>query len=307
MKKTGRAWCVVLCLIVSAASLLVSPVSAQSSLSVAAVDVSSDATGALNVTQNFTWAHTPAGNPTLATASCGVHQTGVGVSVMYGGSPMLPAITNQLSNQYVGLFYLVDPGSGGQTVAVRLTAAGGPANVQCSVTTWTGVAAVDLTIANTSQDLSGFATHLAIGPSSALPSNEIFFATIHRYIPQGAPGLSVAPSGASIVESNVNMGTGPGYGCESVTFAAWEDCIGTAQLSSGASMSFSWITSGYALAAGVGLVAGTPPGQGGSTYVTVVGIPIWALVAVALMIGVGVAGVVAVAFMFRGGRPPPSA
>lgn len=300
--------CVVLSLIVAAAPILTAHAAAQSGTSLAAVDASSDAAATLGVGQNLTWTHTPVGSPSLVTVSCGVHQTGVVLSVAYGGRTMSGAITNQQSNQYLGLFYLRDPSSGARTVAVNLSAAGGQANIQCSGTTWTGVNGVDLSIANSSEDLSGAATSITLRPTSPVPEKETFFVALHRYMPQGAPAFSLSGTDANavIVDSDTDMGNGSGNGCQAVGFAQWEDCIGTAQLAAGGtSVTFYWVSNGYAVAAGVGLVEGAVPGQPHSGADTILGVPTVVFVALIVVVGVSVAGAVVVAWRYRAAARPP--
>lgn len=260
MRKSFYVFCAVLTIVATSTPLILSHSAAQTAPTASAIDAVSDASAALTVGQTLNWTHTPVGSPTLATVSCGVHQTGVTLAVAYGKLTMKTGATNQQSNQFVGVFYLNTPQTGTRTVAVTLTASGGPANVQCSATTWTGTKGVDLSIASTSQDLSGSATSLTLAPTAAVPANEFFFGAIHRYMPQGSPNLTVAGQGASasIVDSNVGMGNGTGFGCQAVTFAPWEDCIGTAQLATGGlSMTFSWASFGYATGAGFGIKTAT--------------------------------------------------
>lgn len=295
-------------LIVAAAPVLTMHAAAQSGPSLAAVDASSDASATLGVGQNLTWTHTPVGSPSLVTVSCGVHQTDVVLSVAYGGRTMSGAITNQQSNQYVGVFYLRGPSSGARTVAVNLNAAGGQANIQCSGTTWTGVNDVDLSIANSSEDLSGAATSITLRPTSPVPANEAFFGALHRYMPQGAPALSLSGTDANsaIVDSDTDMGNGTGNGCQAVVFASWEDCIGTAQLAAGGtSMTLSWVSNGYALAAGIGLIEGAVPGQPRSGADTIVGVPTVVFVALIILVGISVAGAVVVGWRYRTATRPP--
>ncbi len=250
----GRTSIILGILLVSAALVIVGPFSgiarAATSPSIAP-DASSDATGLLSVGGVLTWTHTPTSSTLISfvTVVCAAKNTGITLSTKYGGAALSTAVTNQQSNMFVGMQYLSNPPLGNQTVAVTLTAAGGTAYVECSATTWTGGNVVDTSIASTNQDLTGAATGLSLNPKATIPSNEVFFSAINRYLP-GAPAFSVGAS-AYIVDDNLNAG------CQAQS-NGWDNCIGSARLlPGGTSLIYSWSSSypGYVVAAGFGIKA----------------------------------------------------
>lgn len=223
---------------------------------------------------DFVWTHTPVGTPTLVTLVCGAQNTGIAVSATYGGLAMTKAIANQQGSFYVGMFYLINPPAGAQTVDAWLSKGGGDAYAECSVTTWTGASGVDLSIAATNQALKGDATSISLAPKAAVPANEVFFAAMYRAVWGSPTAVAVDGSGAtpSIVDSNTASGYGVGYGCQDIPGTADYGCIGSAQLpAGGTSMSFFWTYGAFTVVAGFGIRL-TPiwaPGyRGNAIYLT---------------------------------------
>ena len=218
--------------------------------------VSDDAGTLTPYTNSLRWTHTPAGTPTLVTLACAARNTGIKLLAEYGGATMTPVITNQQSGgsgTYVGLFYLINPPPNPQPVHVWLGAAGAATDVECSATTWTGVTGIDSSIANTNQDMHGSATSLALNPKTTVPANEVFFGAIFRTVwacSGCGPSTLYVSTPASMVDDNLNVGSGFNHGCQALPNSPDYECIGSAQLpSGGTSMGFSWTYGAFVVAA----------------------------------------------------------
>ena len=192
---------------------------------------------------------------------------------------MTPVVTNQqsgASGMYVGLFYLLNPPLGAQTVKAWLGAAGGTTDVECSATTWTGVTGIDASIVNTNQDMHGSATSLALNPKTTVPANEVFFGALFLIVwacSGCGPSRLYVSYPASIVDDNLNVGSGSNHGCQALPNSPDYECIGSAQLpSGGTSMAFSWTYGAFVVAAGFGIQSSStlwaPGYMGNEIYMT---------------------------------------
>lgn len=261
---------------------------------------SSDAALNLTVGGAMDWSFRPNGTPSLVTIACAAFGTNVTLAATYAGASMNPGIVYDHVPFYVGIWYLASPPAGTERAAVSLSRADGGTPTECSATGWTGTAAVDASVSNASWEWGYVQSYLTIAPARAVPAGEVFFSALSRFEwGQGTPlAVGSTGGGATLVDANTTLG----FGCLAILDHPDVDCVASAQLrTGGTSMTYTWAYfGGFAVAAGLGLVAGTGPAPVGGTAGTVLGLPSVLFVLVLLLAGISVGLALALLWPPRG-------